>query len=80
MNNNNIIKYFLNLIILVFKNFSHIQFFILKMSQFNSNLESVYKISQLFYDKYIQKFEIGMNPKIFNKFRLYYHNIITEVN
>ena len=49
------------------------------MSINNSDLESVYKISEIFYKKYIQSFKSGMDPKKFNKFRLYFHNIIIEV-
>ncbi len=41
---------------------------------------SLLRSSQLFFDSYICKFENEMPEKKFNKFRLYFLNLVTEVN
>jgi hypothetical protein len=50
------------------------------MSNLNLKIQSLYIISQNFFEKYTKHFESGMDYKKFNKFRLYFLNILIEVN
>jgi hypothetical protein len=49
------------------------------MSTNHLNIQSVYDFSNIFYLNYIQKFQNEMDIKKFNKFRLYFLNILTQV-
>jgi hypothetical protein len=49
------------------------------MSTNHLNIQSVYDFSNTFYLNYIQKFQNEMDIKKFNKFRLYFLNILTQV-
>lgn len=49
------------------------------MSNLNLKMKSIYDISQDYFEKYIKNFENGMDDKKFNKFRLYFLNILSEV-
>ena len=49
------------------------------MSINHLDIQSVYDFSNTFYLNYIQKFQNAMDNKKFNKFRLYFLNILTQV-
>jgi len=49
------------------------------MSTNHLNIQSVYDFSNIFYLNYIHKFQNEMDIKKFNKFRLYFLNILTQV-
>ncbi len=49
------------------------------MSTNSLNIQSIFDFSNTFYLNYIQKFQSEMDIKKFNKFRLYFLNILTQV-
>ncbi len=49
------------------------------MSTNSLDIQSIFDFSNTFYLNYIQKFQSEMDIKKFNKFRLYYLNILTQV-
>jgi hypothetical protein len=49
------------------------------MSLLYSKIQSIYNNYQEFYQKYIKDFESGMSSYKFNKFRLYFLNLISKV-
>ena len=50
------------------------------MSKIKSEIQNIYNSSQLFYEQYISNFKNETSIESFNKFRLYFLNIINEVN
>jgi hypothetical protein len=51
----------------------------LKMSYFRTKLSDLFESSQLFYNSYILYFNNAISSSKFNKFRLYFLSLITEV-
>ena len=51
----------------------------LKMSYFRTKLSDLFESSQLFYNSYILYFNNAISSSKFNKFRLYFLYLITEV-
>jgi hypothetical protein len=49
------------------------------MSNIKTQIETLFNSCQQFYDLYITNFKIEMNEENFNKFRLYFLNLINEV-
>ena len=49
------------------------------MSTNSLDIQSIFDFSNTFYLNYIQKFQSEMDIKKFNKFRLYFLNILTQV-
>ncbi len=49
------------------------------MSTNSLDIQSIFDFSNTFYLNYIQKFQNEMDIKKFNKFRLYFLNILTQV-
>ena len=50
------------------------------MSQLKTEIQNLYHSSQLFYESYVSNFKNETSIESFNKFRLYFLNIINEVN
>ena len=49
------------------------------MSNIKTQIETLFNSCQKFYDLYITNFKTEMKEENFNKFRLYFLNIINEV-
>lgn len=62
------------MIILNFKFFNNI-----KMSFLKERILFLYESSQIFFDSFTRVFKSDMSVSKFNKFRLYFLNLITEV-
>ena len=50
------------------------------MSQLKTEIQNLYNSSQLFYESYVSNFKNETSIESFNKFRLYFLNLINEVN
>ena len=50
------------------------------MSQLKTEIQNLYNSSQLFYESYVANFKNETSIESFNKFRLYFLNLINEVN